>query len=153
MLMPAPYKLKPASECGYGETPGLSRQGGSGIGISRSSRNKEAAWVFLQWLTCKDINVRSTLLGGSSSAVRMSTFEDPRITGRSKLIGPGTTRHLSIVKDSILNHLGNDPSHPNWSEISQNYFTVELGKMVTNQQSVEKTAQELARAAAKINQT
>lgn len=151
--MPAPYSLRPASECGYGESPGSVRQGGSSIAISKNSKNKEAAWVFLQWLTSKDINARSTLIGGSSSAVRTSTFDDPRITSRSKLVGPGTTRHLEIVKDSILHNLGNDPSHPNWSEISRDHFTVELGRMVTDQQTVTETAKALEKAAMRINQS
>lgn len=81
----------------------------------------------------------------------MSTFVDPRITSRNKLVGPGTTRHLEIVKDSIINHLGNDPSHPNWPEISRDHFTVELGRMVTDQQSVKASAKALEKAAARIN--
>lgn len=47
------------------------------------------------------------------------------------MIGLGTTRHFKVYRDAILNHMGTEPSHRNWAELSRDYFAVELGKMVT----------------------
>jgi multiple sugar transport system substrate-binding protein len=102
MPMPVENALRPAAACAFGETPGISHQGGSGIALSRHSRSKEAAWVFMQWLTSADIGVRSCLLGGGASATRHSTFSDPRILRQADRIGPGTTRHFKVMQDAIL---------------------------------------------------
>lgn len=144
--MPRPRRLRPASECAYGETPGAAHQGGSSLGLSAHSKNKEAAWVFLQWLTSPDIVARSCLLGGGASAVRASTFTDPRILKRTNLVGPGTTRHFDVMHDAIMHHMGSEPHHPKWPELSRDHFAVQLGKMVTRQQSIADTTREMAEA-------
>lgn len=147
MAMPMPLSLRPPEECAYGETPGVSHQGGSGIGISRYSPSKEAAWIFLQWLTSTDVAVRACLLGSGASATRHSVFKDPRILRRRHLVGPGTTRHFGVMQDAILNRMGTEPHHPGWPELALQDMPVELGKLITGQQSVRATARAMNRAA------
>lgn len=148
--MPGANRLKAPSQCAFGETPGVAHQGGSGIGLSRYSRQKEAAWIFLQWLTSSDIAVRACLLGSGASATRHSVFKDPRIINRSGIVGPGTTRHLAVMKDAILNRMGTEPHHPAWPELALHHFPVELGKLITNQQGIQQTARAMNQAAERI---
>ncbi|MFB9885296.1 ABC transporter substrate-binding protein [Balneatrix alpica] len=143
---PQELALRPASACGFGETPGISHQGGSCLSISRYSRSPQAAWVFLQWATSSDITTRSNLTGGSASPIRFSNYSDPRTLARQR-IGPGTTRHFPIVQDAILNRMGTEPHLPGWAELATQIFAVELGKMTTGQQDIETTMKNMCQAA------
>ena len=150
MVMPRPDALKPIEACGHGEAPGIAHQGGSGIALSRYSQNKEAAWVLMQWLTCPDITVRSSLLGGGASATRHSTFKDPRILAHEGRVGPGTTRHFPAMKDAIMTQMGTEPHHPAWPHLALEALPVELGRFVTGQQSARTTAMAMQRLARRL---
>lgn len=43
------------------------------FGLSKESKNKEAAWVFIQWMTSKDVQTRATEFGAGPS--RHSTYK------------------------------------------------------------------------------
>jgi multiple sugar transport system substrate-binding protein len=129
---PAPKKLRPAAQAGFGEIPHIGHQGGSAIALSQYSKNKEAAWVFMQWVTSKDVMARSAILGGGASPMRNSSFTDPRVKEMAK-VGPGTTRHFEAVKWTIDNTMGSEPDMPAWAEISNNVIPVELGKLLAGQ--------------------
>jgi multiple sugar transport system substrate-binding protein len=142
---PRPVGLRSPAECGFDETPGMSHHGGSSLVISRYSRHVEAAWIFLQWATSSDVTTRASLLGGGSSPIRRSNYEDPRIKRQAR-VGPGTTRHFAVTLDAIMNHLGTEPHLPAWSELSI-AFAVQLGKMTTGQQSLRESLDNMAAAA------
>ncbi|MCP4398636.1 MAG: sugar ABC transporter substrate-binding protein [bacterium] len=55
----------------------LSFTGGFGIGIPANAPNKEAAFLFIQWLTTKDADKKIVLAGGAPS--RMSTLTDAEL--------------------------------------------------------------------------
>ena len=55
----------------------LSETGGFGLGIPANSRQKEAAFLFIQWLTMKEAEKKTVLHGGSP--FRMSTITDPEL--------------------------------------------------------------------------
>jgi len=55
----------------------LSETGGFGLGIPANSNNKEAAFLFLQWLTTKEADRKIVLNGGAP--FRMSTINDPEL--------------------------------------------------------------------------
>lgn len=59
------------AECGLSET------GGAVVGIPANSQNKEAAFLFIQWLTSKEIDRQLATIGGDP--VRMSTLRDPEL--------------------------------------------------------------------------
>ncbi len=139
---PAALALRPASTCGFDETPGMSHQGGSALAISRYSKNVDAAWVFLQWATSSDVTARACLLGGGASPIRYSNYKDPRIMEKAR-VTKGTTRHLAVTLDAILHHLGTEPHLPAWPELSIE-FAVELGRMTTGQQSIKTTLGNMA---------
>ncbi len=74
---------------------------------------------------------RCTLIGGFAP-MRNSSFADPRIKEKAK-VGPGTTRHLDVVKWTIDNAMASEPDMPLWAGFSNNEIPVELGKLLTGQ--------------------
>jgi multiple sugar transport system substrate-binding protein len=123
--------LRSPAEAGFGETPNLAHQGGSVIALSRYSKNPAAAWVFMQWACSKEIMTRCTLEGGFAP-MRLSAFADPRLKAKAK-VGPGTTRHLDVVKWTIDNVMASEPDMPIWAGLSTNEIPRELGKLLTGQ--------------------
>ncbi|MEM4644075.1 MAG: sugar ABC transporter substrate-binding protein [Candidatus Methanomethylicaceae archaeon] len=146
LRVPAAIALRKKEECGFDETPGVSHQGGSSLALSKYSKNKEAAWIFMQWATSADIMVRASLLGGGATPMRFSSFTDPRILENNKVM-PGTTRHFEVTKEAILNYMGTEPHLPAWASLSVDSFAVELGKMTTGQQDIKTTLDKMAKAA------
>lgn len=140
---PRELALRPAAECSFGETPGISHQGGSCMAVSRYSRHPEAAWIFLQWATSADVTVRASLLGGGASLIRRSTYDDPRVRAQA-VVGPGTTRHLAVTRDAIEHRMGTEPHFAGWSSLVLEY-SVALGKLVTRQRTIRETQAHLAR--------
>ncbi len=68
------YALHPRvgdAECGLSETGGFS------MGIPSNSQNKEAAFLFIQWMTSQRIDREIALIGGDPA--RLSTLEDPEL--------------------------------------------------------------------------
>jgi multiple sugar transport system substrate-binding protein len=74
-------KTKPVGNVQYTLHPKqqtrLSETGGFGIGIPANSQNKEAAFLFIQWLTTKETDRKTVLNGGAP--FRMSTIKDPEL--------------------------------------------------------------------------
>jgi multiple sugar transport system substrate-binding protein len=140
---PAELAIRPASQCSFDETPGFSRQGGSYLGLSKYSKHPDAAWILMQWATSSDITTRAILLGGGASPVRQSNFDDPRIKAKAT-VGIGTTRHFGVTLDAITDRMGTEPHLPAWPSLAVDRFAVELGKMVTGQQSIRATLDNMA---------
>ena len=126
-----PNGLRPAADAGFGEIPNWGHQGGSVLGLSKYSKNIDAAWLFMQWACSKDIMVRCTL-GGGFAPMRVSSFADPRVKAK-EVVGPGTTRHLPVVLDTINKDMASEPDMPLWAGFSNNEIPVELGKLITGQ--------------------
>lgn len=147
--VPDPIALRTRAECSFGETPGVSHQGGSSLAISKYSKNIDAAWVFLQWATSADVTARACLLGGGASPIRRSNYSDPRVLEKAR-ITHSTTRHFDVTLDAISNRMGTEPHLPGWANLAVNSFAVELGKMTTRQQTIKTTLDNMARAAEKV---
>ena len=126
-----PHTLRPRDRAGVGEIPDWGHQGGSSIALSRHSRNIDAAWLFLQWVCSKEIMTRLTL-GGGFAPMRNSSFADPRVREKA-VVGPGTTRHLPVVLETIEKHIASEPDMPLWAGLSTNEIPTELGKLLTGQ--------------------
>src|SRR5437763_3302912 len=99
--------VRAPADAGFGEIPNVGHQGGSILALSKYSKNPDAAWIFMQWACSKDIMTRCTLLGGFAP-MRISSFEDPRVKAKAKVM-PGTTRHLDTVKWTIDNVMASEP--------------------------------------------
>ncbi len=147
---PKEMALRLPSECSFGEVPGISRQGGSCLMLSRYSKNIDAAWIFLQWITSPEMSLLASIESGSSG-IRRSTYEHP-LTQQKAKVAPGTTRHMGVVLDAILNRMGTEPHLPNWVQLATGDFPVELGKMVTQQQSVKTTVNQMAKLTSAVVQ-
>ena len=125
------HGLRSTADAGFGEIPNWGHQGGSILGLSKYSKNIDAAWLFMQWACSKEIMTRCTLDGGFAP-MRLSSFEDPRVKARER-VGNGTTRHLPTIKQIIDNDMASEPDMPLWAGYSNNEIPVELGKLLTGQ--------------------
>jgi multiple sugar transport system substrate-binding protein len=123
--------LRAVADAGFGEIPNYAHQGGSILGLSKYSKNPDAAWLFMQWACSKDVMTRCTVLGGFAP-MRVSSFADPRVKAKA-VVGPGTTRHLPVVLDTINNLMASEPDMPLWAGFSNNEIPTELGKLLTGQ--------------------
>ena len=57
--------MREPADCGFNEIPAVGHQGGSTISLSNYSKNKEAAWLFMQWVVLRrTIMARVSTLGG-----------------------------------------------------------------------------------------
>jgi multiple sugar transport system substrate-binding protein len=126
-----PHALRPAAECGFNERPNAAHQGGSLISLSRHSKNRDAAWIFLQWATCREIMTRCTLAGGFAPT-RNSCFDDPRVKAKATVTA-GTTRHLEVVRWTINNAIASEPDFPLWLGFANGELPTEIGKLLSGQ--------------------
>jgi multiple sugar transport system substrate-binding protein len=137
---PAPVRaLRTVNETGFGEIPGVGHQGGSSLAVSRNSKNPDAAWIFMQWATSADTQVLITTLGGGTGPTRKSVYDDPRVKANNR-VGPGTTRHLDVVRDTIEYDMGSEPDLPEWAELANDTIPVRLGKYFANEYGSAKEA-------------
>jgi multiple sugar transport system substrate-binding protein len=121
--------LRPRAATGYGEIPGNGHQGGSVMALSKYSKNADAAWLFMQWACSKEIMTRCTLVGGFAPT-RNSVFDDPRVKAKAR-VGPGTTRHLDVVRWTINNTMASEPDLPEWAGLANDEIPIEIGKLLT----------------------
>ena len=136
---PPKHPLRTVAETGFGEIPGVGHQGGSSLAVSQNSRNPDAAWIFMQWATSYDTQVLITALGGGTGPTRSSVYDDPRIIANRR-VGPGTTRHLDVVRETIANDMGSEPDLPQWAELANDTIPVRLGKYFAGDYSSAKEA-------------
>lgn len=134
---PGEAALRSPAECGYEETPGISRQGGSCLALSRYAPNPDPAWLFMQWATSADVVARANTQG-ANTPVRKSCYSDPRVLAKT-VEGPGTTRHFAVTRRAIESRMGTSPHLPEWAALASEVNAREYGKMTTGQQSVQAT--------------
>lgn len=147
---PKPKALRTVNETGFGEIPGVGHQGGSSLGVSRNSKNIDAAWIFMQWATCADTQALITTLGGGTGPTRNSVYDDPRVKANNR-VGAGTTRHLDVVRDTIAMDMGSEPDLPQWAELANDTIPVRLGKYFAGEYGSAKEAMDdIAQATDKI---
>jgi len=145
--LPKEDKLRTDKETSFDETPGIGHQGGSAIALSKYSKVKDAAWIFMQWATSPEITVLASIGGGSADPVRNSTFNDPRVKAQAK-VTPGTTRHFPAMLEAINNRMGTEPHYPGWATASSTGGPIptELGKMTTGAQDIKTSLDNIAKA-------
>ena len=144
------HPLRTVEQTGFGEIPGVGHQGGSSLAVSKNSKHPDAAWIFMQWATSFDTQVLITALGGGTGPTRESVYDDPRIIANRR-VGPGTTRHLDVVRETIANDMGSEPDLPQWAELSNDTIPVRLGKYFAGDYGSAKEAMDdIARAVDKI---
>lgn len=130
-----PEQSQVSDDVGYAPTPlgpTGERQSGAWIwqmSMSSASKNKDAAWLFLQWLTSKETMVK-THLGGNMNPVRASAWEDPDVAAMVQAWGAEPGQYIETVQ--IMSEVAGIrfPPHPEltrmldrWAEaVQQSYF-------------------------------
>jgi len=123
-VMDDPAKSKVVGKIGYAVTPMKIRHtpvgGGAGAAISKFSKNKEAAWLFIQWATSKEIQKR-IVLKGCPTPVRLSAFIDPEITKEATNPRSPLRQLPAMLKASGIRAWR--PRVPEWPQINEIIFT------------------------------
>jgi len=123
------FALHPvAAQCG-------SETGGQALGIPSNSQNKEAAFLFIQWMTSKEIDRRLAEIG--ADPVRYSTFADPELQATHP-------EYAVILEQLKCANVDWRPLIPEWGAMNAPILGVRLSEFVTG----EKTAQEALDTAA-----
>lgn len=111
---------------------------GGALAIPHSAKNKEAAWLWLQWMARKDLQ------GGYAKAatrvVRSSTFQDPLVTGSDATMGGYFT--LMSTAGPLFKGA---PPYPFHRQIFEIYFQ-NISKAVAGELTPEQACDELAKA-------
>lgn len=127
------YALHPSTATGCG-----SETGGFAMGIPANSANKEAAWLFIQWMTKKETDVAIVEAGGDAG--RLSTFADPALQERFP--------EYPVILEQLETCAALDwrPLIPQWGEVNT-ILGEEMGAMLTEQKTPEEA---LANANARL---
>ena len=119
-----------------GERRCAATYGSQGIGINKYSKNKEAAWQYLEWLLSKDIQKRlidDPRAGFASARVDLYDYQTQT---------PGTARWASLT--SITGGWGYDvwtyPEYAQLLDIQQNYLNLAYIGAVSCQEALDQIA-------------
>ena len=93
---------------GQGEWPGYSLAGGSSLAIFRASKEKDAAWRFVEFLSRPSVQTRFYALSGDLPA-RRASWEDPALSGDVK---------ARAFRDQLA-RVTPLPRVPEWEQIAQ----------------------------------
>lgn len=106
-----------SDDVGYAPTPlGPTGERAAGAWIWQMSMNagstqKDAAWLFLQWLTSKETMVK-THLGGNMNPVRASAWADPDVAAMVQAWGAYPGQYIETVQTMSQVAGINFPPHP-----------------------------------------
>jgi multiple sugar transport system substrate-binding protein len=106
-----------SDDVGYAPTPlgpTGERKAGAWIwqmSMNAGSRQKDATWLFLQWLTSKDTMV-ATHLAGNMNPVRRSAWEDPEVAAMVDAWGAYPGQYIETVQVMAEVAGINFPPHP-----------------------------------------
>ncbi len=133
-----PAKSKVVGKVGWAMHPkGVrrgSQTGGFGVAIPSNSKNKEAAFLLLQWLTSKDTDKKIAMAGGSPS--RFSTYHDAALKAKFPYY-PTFGEALKYADPDWR------PIIPEWGELNAPNFGVAISEAVTGQKPVKKALDDL----------
>lgn len=116
------YALHPVgSRCG-------SETGGFAAGIPANARHKEAAFLFLQYITSKQGDRRMVELGGDP--VRLSTLKDPAFAGKYAEF-PVVAEQLPCADPDWR------PLIPEWNELNIDVLGQALTKVITTDEPIQ----------------
>jgi multiple sugar transport system substrate-binding protein len=122
------YALHPKAKVHSTET------GGFGIGIPANSSNKEAAFLFLQWMTTKEVDKKIAKLGGMPN--RISTLRDPAMQKEFP-------EYEAILENIKYANPDWRPIIPEWPEISMQQLGTAIHEVITGKKSPEKAMNEI----------
>ncbi len=105
------YTLNPAGLAGS-----FSTFGGAGVGVSKYSRNPEAAWLWLQWATFAGTQIVSLQDPLHYSAPTKMSVENDSVIKQE--IESGRLEYLKVVNTALSsNHIASLISFPGWQTV------------------------------------
>lgn len=122
-----PAKSKVAGKIGYAVHPKgtqySAQSGGFGLAIPANAKNKDAAFLFMQWLTGKQADQKIALLGGNAN--RWSTVNSAELARKYPAELPVLREALKICNPDWR------PLIPEWDHISQQILGQALPDVIT----------------------
>lgn len=125
-----PQASRIADRIGYAIHPKAvqhsAQTGGFGLAIPRNARNKDAAFVLIQWLTAKEQDKRIALAGGVAS--RWSTVRDAEARARFP--------EYAVLEEALK--IANPdwrPIIPEWGELNEQVLGVALSEVITGRKA------------------
>jgi len=115
--------------------------GGFGIGIPANSTKKEAAFLFMQWMTSKQADIKIAKLGGMPN--RLSTFRNPELQKAFPEF-PAILENLKYANPDWR------PIIPEWPEISMQYLGTAIHEVITGKKTPEKGMNDIREPVRKI---
>ncbi|MCP4398634.1 MAG: extracellular solute-binding protein [bacterium] len=129
-----PKQSKVVGKVGFARHPGQkihsTETGGFGIGIPTNARSKGAAFLFIQWITSKEMSQIVAERGGMSN--RISIYADPDMQARFP--------EFKVILDQINNgDVDPDwrPIIPEWGEINVQLLGVAINQVLTGDKTPE----------------
>jgi len=122
-----PAKSRVVGKVGYALHPKgtqhSAQSGGFAMAIPKNARNKEAAFLFMQWLTSKQADLKIALAGGNVN--RASTLAHPDLARKYPVELPALRASLQICNPDWR------PLIPEWDHISQQILGQALPEVIT----------------------
>ena len=128
-----PSKSKIAGKVGYALHPKgtqySAQSGGFALAIPKNARNKEAAFLFMQWITSKDADKKIALAGGNAN--RWSTVDNVEMARKYSAELPILRESLKICNPDWR------PLIPEWDHISQQILGQALPDVITGKKAAK----------------
>lgn len=118
-----------------------SETGGFAMGIPANSKNKEAAFLFIQWMTTKQADRRVVELGGDP--IRISTLTDPEFSKKYPEY-PVIAEQLKCADPDWR------PLIPEWNELNIKVLGIALHEVITTDKPIQPILDEAANKARAI---
>lgn len=123
------YALHPKDKTSLSET------GGQAMGIAANSKKKEAAFLFIQWLTSKAQDKKVVTLGGDP--IRMSTLKDPALQTKFP-------EYSVVLKQLETANPDWRPLIPEWQTTNAPIIGTSLSEYMTGQKTAKQALDEAA---------
>lgn len=110
---------------------------GGALGIPHSSKNKEAAWLFIQWVSRKDF--QGDFAAKAARIVRKSTFDDPMV----QEVDPKVGHYYTLFKEKGYLFKGAPPFpfHATIREVMLPYVLKAIAGELTPEEACDQMAQ------------
>ena len=115
------------------------QSGGFAMAIPKNARNKEAAFIFMQWMTSKQADLKIALSGGNIN--RWSTLDNADIAKKYPLELPALRESLKIANPDWR------PLIPEWDHISQQILGQALPDVITGRRPAKQALDAAVKAA------
>lgn len=145
-LVRDPNQSKVAGKVAYTITPKkktrLSETGGFGVAIPANSNNKKAAWLFITWMTSKEVE-KKLCLQGVQLTDRYSILNDPELQSKFD-------EYAVLVKQGKYADPNWRPIIAEYPQIETQYFGVAVNEVMTGAKTPEEAMQAIVAPIKKI---